>query len=115
MAGNRNALAPVTNELQKNVAYALNLHRVPGFPLVHVPCLQKLTPTKSGSNMHFLGHSYADFYRKVFPWPGKHPALTLAAVKPYLQRAAAREGFGSSSLLRTRWRSFSGSKKASKK
>jgi adenylate cyclase, class 2 len=54
-------------------------------------------------------------YRNVFPWPGKHPALTLAAVKPYLQGAAAKEGFGSSSLLRTRWRSFSGSKKASKK
>jgi adenylate cyclase class 2 len=36
-------------------------------------------------------------------------------MKPYLQGTAAREGFGSSSLLRTRWRSFSGSKKASKK
>jgi hypothetical protein len=65
--------------------------------------------------MHLLVNSYADFLRKSFALPGSHPALTLAGVKPYLQGEAAREGFGSSSLLRTLWRSFSGSKKASKK
>jgi hypothetical protein len=54
------------------------------------------------------------FYGKVLPAPNA-PPLTLAGTKPYLQGAAAREGFGSSSLLRTPWRSFSGSKKASKK
>jgi len=38
---------------------------------------------------------------KKFCLAGKHPPLTLEGMKPYLQGAAAREGFGSSSLLRT--------------
>ena len=101
MAGRRNALAPVTNELQKNVAYALVCAGFRASPLVHVPCLQKLTPTKFRLEYAFLNKFLCRFLRKSFALPGNHPALTLAGVKPYLQGGAAREGFGSSSLLRT--------------
>jgi len=101
MAGRTNALAAVTNELQKNVAYALDCIGFDASPLVHVPCPQKLTPTKFRLEYAFLNKFLCRFLRKSFALPGNHPALTLAGVKPYLQGAAAREGFGSSSLLRT--------------
>ncbi len=79
------------------------------------PACRSLRRQNLGSNMHFLGHYYADFRRKRFAPTQKHTALTLAGMKPYCQGAAAWEGFASSSHLETHWRGFSGSKKASKK
>jgi hypothetical protein len=75
MARRRNALAPITIELQKDVAYALGCIRFQASPLVHVLCLQKLTPTKFGLEYAFLRAFLCTFFMKKFCLARKAPAF----------------------------------------